>query len=208
MTLIKGIASIGAAMLIALSVAPARAGYVVDLTQVGSDVVAKGSGAIDLTGLGNGAEGSISGAFLDPFAGGIITGPFGGVDVNRYPGGGGPSITGPSNFGSGGFAAPSSGSGDLVGVSAGFLYVPAGYVSDNPLSDAATYLNQTISSLGATPGTYKWTWGDGADQNFTLVIGAVVPEPSTWAMMLLGFAALGLIGYRSTGRHRPLATLS
>jgi hypothetical protein len=24
----------------------------------------------------------------------------------------------------------------------------------------------------------------------------VVPEPSTWAMMLLGFAGLGFVGYR------------
>jgi hypothetical protein len=27
-----------------------------------------------------------------------------------------------------------------------------------------------------------------------------VPEPSTWAMMLLGFAGLGFAGYRSTRR--------
>jgi hypothetical protein len=26
--------------------------------------------------------------------------------------------------------------------------------------------------------------------------GFVVPEPSTWAMMLLGFAGLGFVGYR------------
>jgi hypothetical protein len=29
----------------------------------------------------------------------------------------------------------------------------------------------------------------------------VVPEPSTWAMMLLGFAGLGFVGYRRMGRH-------
>jgi hypothetical protein len=32
------------------------------------------------------------------------------------------------------------------------------------------------------------------------------PEPSTWAMMLLGFAAVGLIGYRQT-RRREVATI-
>ena len=75
------------------------------------------------------------------------------------------------------------------------LYVPDGYVSGSPLSDTATYDSQTFSSLGATPGTYEWTWGTGPNQNFTLVIGAAaVPEPSTWAMMLLGFAGLGFLG--------------
>ena len=34
-----------------------------------------------------------------------------------------------------------------------------------------------------------------ANQNVTLVIGTVVPEPSTWAMMLIGFAGLGYLGY-------------
>jgi hypothetical protein len=29
-----------------------------------------------------------------------------------------------------------------------------------------------------------------------------VPEPSTWAMMLLGFAGLGFVGYQSAGRRR------
>jgi PEP-CTERM motif len=29
----------------------------------------------------------------------------------------------------------------------------------------------------------------------------VIPEPSTWAMMLLGFAGLGLVGYRRMGGH-------
>jgi hypothetical protein len=35
----------------------------------------------------------------------------------------------------------------------------------------------------------------GTNQNFTLDI---VPEPSTWAMLLVGFGLLGLLGYRKT----------
>ena len=31
----------------------------------------------------------------------------------------------------------------------------------------------------------------------------VVPEPSTWAMMLLGFAGLGFAGYRQARKARP-----
>ena len=31
---------------------------------------------------------------------------------------------------------------------------------------------------------------------------STIPEPSTWAMMLLGFAGLGFLGLRSTARRR------
>jgi len=80
--------------------------------------------------------------------------------------------------------------------------VPDAFVSDGPLSDTATYLSQTFKSLGVTPGTFETTWGSGANQNFTLVIGtAAIPEPSTWAMVLTDFAGLGFMGYQSAGRR-------
>ena len=34
---------------------------------------------------------------------------------------------------------------------------------------------------------------------------SVIPEPSTWAMMLLGFAGLGFAGYRQMQRAKPQA---
>jgi hypothetical protein len=37
------------------------------------------------------------------------------------------------------------------------------------------------------------------------VVGSAVPEPSTWALMGLGFAALGLLGYRKTRSGNALA---
>jgi hypothetical protein len=180
-----------AAERLGLTAPSAKAGYVVDLTQVGSNVVATGSGPIDLTGLSFFGAAS-AGAFIIPSFGRTYTGPlFSTVDL--YTG-----ITGPANFGSGGFTFPDSGSGDFVGVARidSFLAVPAGYVSDSPLSDTSTYGGQTFATLEATPGRYEWTWGTGANQNFTLIIGTVVPEPSTWAMMVLGFAGLGFAGYR------------
>jgi hypothetical protein len=204
MAFIKGIASLGAAMLIGLSALSARAGYVVDLTQQGSDVVATGSGPIDLTGLTFFSTDNFSGPEITPNGGDdpinmdILTGPRG-QPFDIYTG-----LTGPTSFGSGGGAGGDSASGDFVGMTASTdLYVPDGYVSGSPLSDTATYDSQTFSSLGATPGTYKWTWGTGPNQNFTLVIGAAaVPEPSTWAMMLLGFAGLGFLGLRSAAGRR------
>ena len=37
------------------------------------------------------------------------------------------------------------------------------------------------------------------------VTPSVAPEPSTWAMMLLGFAGLGFAGYRRTRKAVPIA---
>jgi hypothetical protein len=82
--------------------------------------------------------------------------------------------------------------------------VPLGYVSDSAVSDTSTYIGQTFGSLGVTPGTYRWTWGAGANQNLTADF-AVIPEPSTWALMLIGFAGLGLAGWRSLRRSVAIA---
>jgi len=76
------------------------------------------------------------------------------------------------------------------------LFVPQGYVSGTPLSDTATYNSATFGSLGVTPGTYVWTWGTGANQNFTLQIGSVgVPDGGS-TVSLLGCALLGLAALR------------
>jgi PEP-CTERM motif len=48
--------------------------------------------------------------------------------------------------------------------------------------------------------------GGGAAPTFNAafsVSGAVIPEPSTWAMMLLGFAGLGYAGWRQARQGRP-----
>jgi PEP-CTERM motif len=69
------------------------------------------------------------------------------------------------------------------------VFVPDASTSGDPLSETSTYDDATFASLGITPGTYVYGWGSGADADtLTIVIG--VPEPSTWAMMLLGFVAL------------------
>jgi len=69
-----------------------------------------------------------------------------------------------------------------------------GYVSDTALSSSATWLNNTFASLGLTPGTYVWTWGDGgANERFVLDI--TVPDGGS-TVCLLGCALLGLVGLR------------
>ncbi len=154
--------------------APAQAGYMVTLDEVGSNVVATGSGTIDLAGLSF-VSSFLQGDGIHPSRGYIFTGPTS-ASVDSYTG-----FTGPTSFGSGDFTSfPSSGSGQLIGINGAghFLGVPAGYVSGSALSDTATWDSQTFSSLGVTPGTYTWTWGAAADDSFMLQIGpTAVPAP-------------------------------
>ena len=178
-----------------LSVRPAQAGYTVTLQQVGPNVVATGTGVINLTGL------TVSGSFsrdpqIDPCfcqdegSASIYTGPTS-SSVNRYFG-----ARGPRSFGSGPFTSASSGSGDMVGITTtifgDILWVPTGYVSGTALSDMAIYSGATLAKLGVTPGTYVWTWGAGANQNFTLkILSAMLPaanitNSSTRASVLAG----------------------
>ena len=76
--------------------------------------------------------------------------------------------------------------------------MPEGYVSGNPLSDSMTFNNATFFSLGVRQGTFVWSWGTGANQNLTLIIGSGVegvPDGGS-TVSLLGFALFGLAALR------------
>src|SRR4029077_21233743 len=102
-----------------LSVRPAQAGYIVTLQQVGPNVVATGSGAIDLTGLHFGSSTSLNPEIVNFFSlprnrgCRISTGPTS-SSVDSYFRG----LSGPTSFGNRGGASASSGSGDMVGINA------------------------------------------------------------------------------------------
>jgi hypothetical protein len=111
-------------------------------------------------------------------------------------------ISGPSNFGAGGNTFAFSGtSGDYVGLDAfQRLILPSGYVSGSSLSATGTFLNKSFATLGATPGTYTWTWGGGdltTGQAFQIVIPAAIPEPGPLAL-----AAVIGVGILSARRFR------
>jgi hypothetical protein len=93
-------------------VRPAQA-YTVTLEQVGSNVVATGSGAINLTGLPINPITVSTSSILDARRGDITTGPTDILIVDVYAA----VLTGPPNFGSGSAFFPDAGSGDLVGIS-------------------------------------------------------------------------------------------
>jgi hypothetical protein len=76
------------------------------------------------------------------------------------------------------------------------------------LAVAESFFRDDVIDLGSDLGpnidlTFGYTLiADGPGGfGFDLAIGGAVPEPSTWAMMLVGFAGLGFAGYRSTRRR-------
>ena len=192
--------AVAAALSLTVAGGRADASVVIDIFQSGGNVVAMGGGTIDLNGLSLFDSSASSGApAVGPNIGLVYVGPD--DDIDAYTG-----ISGPMSFGAGGVTLGSSGSGDTFGVNAApsivnssLLIVPTGYASGTALAGSSIYDGQTLASLGLTPGTYVYTWNSSPaqDDSLTVKIGAI-PEPSTWAMMLLGFAALGFAGFRAT----------
>jgi hypothetical protein len=186
----------------AISAPSAQAAYVVTFDEVGSDVVETGAGSLDLTDLSVGTFGFARDASVTPILGRFFSGVFTGANTSFADVG---SFS-PLAFGSGAFAAANITTGGPVGLVSGVgdfpaLLFPLGYISGATLSDSSTYLDATISSLGLTPGAYVFGWGSGAHADtFTIDVVAspppAVPEPSTWAMMLIGFAGLGYAAVR------------
>jgi hypothetical protein len=169
-----------------VSVSTARAAYIINILQVGPDVVGTGSGSANTTGMTfNNSPTSTS--HIDPvFLGGVTLGPTVGTVVDGYLG-----VTGPSSFGSGVHVSATSGSGPAIGFGVSTLFVPQGYVSGAVLApSSATWSNHTFSNLGITPGTYNYHWGSGVNADtLTLQIGPV-PEPASAGVLAIAGIAM------------------
>jgi hypothetical protein len=203
---ISFLTAIALGALVAIAAPGAQAAYVITFQQVGPDVVETGSGFFDLTDLGVEDFGIARNAEIDPVRGRVFSGVF--TDTNTSVSNNLPNsfIT----FGPGAFTNADATTGGPVGFESGVadithLIFPAGYISDAPLSDSSSYLGATISSLGLTPGEYVIDWGSGAHADsltIDVVAPPAAPEPSTWAMMLVGFAGLGYAALRRRAEPR------
>ena len=78
----------------------------------------------------------------------------------------------------------------------GFLDRGGVFTTIDPFGSTAVTANG-INDLGQIVGFY--TAAVAADQS-TIGFETTIPEPSTWAMMLLGFGGLGFLGYRKVRR--------
>ncbi len=182
--------------LTALFCGPAvNAAVIMTLEQVVGNVVATGSGTVDLAGLSFEFSGSGLTPYIHPSSSGLLEGA--GGNYGLYG-----AISGPASFGSGSTTPASSGTGDGLGLVGDVIDVPQGYVSGTPLSGTATWDSTTLAALGVTPGTYTYTWGTGANaDSLTLYAGVPaptsVPEPAPALVLTLGAAALALFRHRS-----------
>ena len=164
-----------------LAAPAARAAFIVNVNQVGPDVVMTGSGTLNVAALNHLDIGGVV-ADVHASTGELIMGPTSTTGVSVLD-----SISGPSNFGSGGFFAASSGSGNAEGVSGNVLLVSQ---TSGALSNTDTYSGKSLASMGLTVGTYVWTWGSGPDaDSFTIKVNTV-PEPASLSLLALAGVAM------------------
>ncbi len=166
---------------------PVAAGLVIDIVQSGANVVATGSGTLDVAGLTFFQHGNTPNSpGINPYFGYLFTGQLAEVDV--YTG-----FAGTAYWGSDVYTPPSTVSGSVfvlyVGVNQ--MGLPEGYTSGQQLNTSATWDGATFSSLGLNPGTYTDTWGSGSTaDSVTIQVGASsVPEPATIWLLAMGAAA-------------------
>jgi hypothetical protein len=157
-------------------------GDVVNMTllEVGGDVVLSGAGTMNLTSLTNLQpffRSSSIAPSVSQFGCGLAgPGPF---NSRLYTGA---TFSSPTNFGTGNQTLGDSGTGDFFGVafaaSSNQLFVPSGYTSGSFISGTTTFNSTTLATLGATPGTYTWSWGSGVNASSIIMqvgVPAVTP---------------------------------
>src|ERR1700734_3878964 len=102
---VRRLAALVVSVVLLILAAPAHATFIININQVGSNVVATGSGTIDLTDLSSSAPSSNNAFINADFAALVLGSPSLSADT-VYSG-----VSGPAAFGSGGFTIASSGSG-------------------------------------------------------------------------------------------------
>lgn len=194
----RALGAIAAVSVMMLAAGPANASVVINVTQSGGNVDVTAAGSLDLTGVTFNHQqayttGIIPGGSNWYIALGTTPGmdwydltsvslPYG-TSFNYFTS----SLTSGDAFSIWGF----NGGQPQVGLS-------TGYTSGTLISADMTLPGQTIAGMTLIPGIYTFTI---PNDTITLdIASSSAPEPSTWAMMLSGVAALSFAGYRRSRR--------
>lgn len=192
-----------AAVLAAGTAGAADAAVVVNVAQVGANVVATTTGTLNLTGLTSQGAFSLSRGIISNFAY-VATGATDGVTVTGYSG-----LTGPTAFGSSStYVGATSGTGSSFAINGSgfgspYVFVATDYVSGGLLAGTSVFANQTFASLGLATGSYLFSSGN--DTVTVNVLATAVPEPAGWAMMIGG---MGVVGFALRRRRVARTTVS
>ncbi|WP_309397389.1 PEP-CTERM sorting domain-containing protein [Cerasicoccus maritimus] len=162
---------------------------VINMQEVGADVVVTASGSLDMTGavFQTSFNNTDPRQLLRARADLLRQYALGNIDAYSLTGG-------THDLGDGGNNRADSILGDTYGINGNdTLYVPGGYAG-GPLSGSSIILGKSIAGMGFIPGSYTWTI---PSDSITLNIGAVtpVPEPATY-IALAGFGGLGALVWR------------
>lgn len=172
-----------------LTASTAKSEFIINMTEVGNDVVAIGSGTLNIIELSKIEGTGIVEPYLSPHTPAINIGAPSLIetDLDIYRG----VNRGPLDFGAYGSSVASFGTGDFFSFDSFDIQLIKGYTSGSMLSSTATWSNDSFVTLGLTPGSYTWSWGSGSNADFIqLNIITAVPEPS--AAILVGLSALAL----------------
>jgi hypothetical protein len=173
----------------------AQAAVTISVQQSGTSVIISQSGSLNTTGLTALPRGSVVGAYTGASAGlGVIR--FGPTafftDLVEY------SISGPTSFGSGSFENSTTTTGDVFSINGFFqtMMLSTSYVSGSSLSSSMSFANTTVARLGFRTSSFAFSI-----PNDTVAVNVLsgdaggdvgaVPEPATWAMMVIGFVLAG-----------------
>ncbi len=175
----------------------AHAAVTISIKQNGSSVVAVASGTLDLTGMTLMDFSAHIQAYVQADRPAVMFGiqPSANL-VALYNG----FTSTPSGFGTGPMIFPSTTSGtifgvtnDTAGVAGPAIAFGQAFASGGTISSTNVWTSKTLTSLGLVEGQYVWTL---SNDTIAVTVGnppvvPAVPEPATWATMLIGFGAIG-----------------
>lgn len=183
--------AIGLLVSLIISIMPVHAAYILNINQIGADVVATGVGTLNTSSLGGGILGTTAvNGFINPSQPGFSLHADGAIPVQIWGG----VVTNPGALGSGIFTFASTGTGDVVQVSGTTLVLASTYVSGGALSSTETWNGATLTSLGLTPGTYIFSFGTAPNTDtITVNVNAAVAAAPTTVPTLTEYGVITLV---------------